>query len=277
MIISWEEREILLVVKSYPVRSEKYGNTVCTAGILEDTYEWVRIYPIRWIKFAKENLQKFVRFKAKIMKNPTDKRRESYKIRERTIEIIDTSLTDLKVKSLQKRKNIWEKRIKILSKCVSNSMETLHERYRINWTSLGMIKPNTNTLDFLITKKIYEIEINVEESTQYSITGEKLMKVDKIENVFKYKFNCNNPECNGHIIICEDWELLQAFRDWRIIYKSEDLEKNLKKKFLDFMINKRELYFIVGTHYRFPTWLIIGLFYPPKQPRLLTLMDFIKN
>ncbi len=32
--MGWETREILLVVKTYPERSQKYGNTVCTAGIL---------------------------------------------------------------------------------------------------------------------------------------------------------------------------------------------------------------------------------------------------
>ncbi|KKL81462.1 hypothetical protein LCGC14_1994500, partial [marine sediment metagenome] len=51
VIVSWEEREILLLVKTYPVRSDKYVNTVCTAGILEDTNEWVRIYPVIWFTF----------------------------------------------------------------------------------------------------------------------------------------------------------------------------------------------------------------------------------
>jgi hypothetical protein len=48
--MSWEEREILLVTKTYPASSKKHGNTVCTAGILEDTNEWIRIYPIKWQK-----------------------------------------------------------------------------------------------------------------------------------------------------------------------------------------------------------------------------------
>ena len=49
--MGWEKREILLIAKTYPSRSKKYGNTVCTAGILEDTNEWVRLYPIRWERY----------------------------------------------------------------------------------------------------------------------------------------------------------------------------------------------------------------------------------
>lgn len=41
--ISWEKKEILLVVKTYPSRSKKYSDIVCTAGILEDTNEWINL------------------------------------------------------------------------------------------------------------------------------------------------------------------------------------------------------------------------------------------
>ncbi|KKN14055.1 hypothetical protein LCGC14_1000040 [marine sediment metagenome] len=264
--MSWEEREILLIIKTYPIRSDKYVNTVCAAGILEDTNEWVRIYPISWLTFKNKNLKKFIRFKAEIMKNRSDKRKESYKIRENTIQIIDESLTNTK------KKDVWLKRKQILNNYITDSLETLKESYKDDRTSLGMIKPNPETTEFIITKKVDEIDIDIDSSTQYTLTGQKLRKVDEIENVFKYKFKCNIPECSGHRIICEDWELYQAFRSWRQKYGTEQLEKNLKNKFI---FKKNELYFMLGTHFRWSTWLIIGLFYPPKIREENAILKFI--
>ncbi len=37
-----------------------------------------------------------------------------------------------------------------------------------------------------------------------------------------------------------------------------------KNKFFDFM-KTRDLYFFMGTHFRYGTWIIIGLFYPQKR------------
>lgn len=39
------EERILILVKTYPALSKKYGELVCTAGIRENG-EWVRIYPV---------------------------------------------------------------------------------------------------------------------------------------------------------------------------------------------------------------------------------------
>lgn len=257
--MSWEKRDILLIVKTYPSRSKKYGNIVCTAGILEDTNEWVRLYPIRWERFAKRSLKKFIRFQAKIQKDTSDylHRMESYKIRENSINIIDDSLTKTS------NKGVWDKRTKILEKLSSKSVEELQEKYENDRTSLGIIKPNIDTVKFRLRKPISEIEIDRETTTQFNLLGEKLIKVDEIEKAFSYKFHCNDDKCNGHNIICEDWELLEAFRSWKKIYSDEEtLKEKLIGKF-DYWMIKRNLHFVMGTHWRFPTWIIIGLYYPP--------------
>jgi len=60
--------------------------------------------------------------------------------------------------------------------------------------------------------------------------------------------------------------LIEYFRKLRKRYESpEILESKLNAKFFDWMINKRDLYFIVGTIWEYPTLIIIGLFYPPKR------------
>jgi len=258
--MSWEKREILLVVKTYPSRSKHHQNTVCTAGILEDTEEWIRVYPIKWLRFAKQNLKKFVRFSAEIQKDASDyqQRKESYKIKESTIKIIDDSLTKTKTKG------VWEERTKILLKTLSTSAEELDDKFTIDKTSLGLIKPNIDSVKFRIKKPIEEIKIDVETSTQYSLLGEKYRHVDEIERAFSYKFKCENSKCKGHDRICEDWELIEAFRSYKNRYDNQRVENTLNHRFGKWLINERNLYFVVGMHWRFPKWMIIGLYYPPK-------------
>lgn len=260
--MKWEEREILLVVKTYPERSTRYGNTVCTAGILEDTNEWVRIYPINWDTYYKKKLKKFIRFKAQISKNTKEKlkRKESYKIRESTIQVIDDSLTKTHIKG------VWEERTKILEGTLSNSMEKLKDQFGIDKTSLGIIEPRRKNLKFLIEKPISQIEIDVMKDIQLNLYGEKIKKVDKIEYAFSYNYKCKGDNCKWHKMICIDWELIESFRKLRKRYKRpEELESKIRYKFFDWMINKRDLYFILGTTWKYPTWVIIGLYYPPKQ------------
>ena len=38
-----------------------------------------------------------------------------------------------------------------------------------------------------------------------------------------------------------------------------------KVNLLGSFMKKRDLYFILGTHFKFGTWMIIGLFYPKKD------------
>lgn len=259
--MSWEKRNILLVVKTYPERSQKYGNTVCTAGILEDTEEFIRIYPINFQVYYKKKLQKFVRFEAKVQKDTKDYlgRKESYKINESSIHIIDDSLTKTH------KKGVWDERMRILSRYTSKSMEELRIKFDNDRTSLGLVKPLKDSLNFTIDKPVEDIEIDIVKKIQLNLLGEKIKPVDKIEKAFYYKFKCNDENCNGHKKICEDWELLEAFRKWRKRYQPRVLEEKLREKFLDNMVNKTNFHFFVGTYWKYPVWLIIGLFYPPKQ------------
>ena len=65
--------------------------------------------------------------------------------------------------------------------------------------------------------------------------------------------------------MCEDWELLESWRSWKNKYKTDQLLwQKLKERYFDWM-KKRNLHFIIGTESRYNKFLIIGLYYPPKQ------------
>ena len=72
-----------------------------------------------------------------------------------------------------------------------------------------------------------------------------------------------------------DWELNELARN--IMQKDKDpdvIKEKIKNKLFDYM-KTRDLYFFMGTHFRFGTWIIIGIFYPPQPEKSVqkTLFD----
>ena len=58
--------------------------------------------------------------------------------------------------------------------------------------------------------------------------------------------------------------MAQAFRSWRQTYRHKWQEK-FREKFERDMIERKDTSFFVGTMHQHPSsWIIVGLFYPPK-------------
>ncbi len=65
------KKKLLIVVKTYPTRSKKYEELVCTAVIDEDG-KWYRIYPIPTKTLKEyEGLKKYTWIEADINKDKT--------------------------------------------------------------------------------------------------------------------------------------------------------------------------------------------------------------
>jgi hypothetical protein len=254
---------ITVIAKTYPECSGKYGCLVCTAGINEDG-EWRRIYPVPWYMFRREGIEKGLNFKkwdkikVSVKKAHPDHRPESYKVlNPEGIEVVGS------LKDQNERR--W-----FLEKFLDKNMESLWEQKR----SLGVIKP----------KKL--VDFVEKERNKISDQGEKDLLDKSIQTLLPefapkqvlsgkvrpreipwigYHFDCMNEKCNGHQMMCIDWEIQE-------LYRREGLEKT-KPKALDWM-RERDLYFAVGTTWRYPTWMVISLTYPTKmleQPLVATL------
>ena len=280
--MTWEKKKILVTVKAYPERSKTYGTSVCTAGIT-DKGEWIRLYPISMLSFIGSNkISKYFWIEAECKKNTKEKlkRKESYKVREGSIRIVDTSLSKPRVD--------WEGRCEILLPHVDPSLEDLADRFKEDKTSLGLIKPK-ELIKFYTTE-----EPELMESTNafiQALTGEKIPVVNQIPHIFKYKYRCDGCESgHEHNMQCEDWELLESYRRWSKRYKSKDeLWEKIYYKFYTKMINEKDLYFFVGTESLYGRWLIIGVFYPPnisetavatdeeRVPKKMTLDHFLNE
>ena len=210
-------KQIYLLVKAYPEKSKKYGASICTAGLTTEG-DWVRVYPIDlgYYFINKGMLKKWNLIEADVKEASEKlKRKESHKINEHSIKLIDDSLTKLSTSKTKKQK-IWENRNAVILPHLDKSIEELNIHKSQDHTSLGIIKPKK--YQFKIRKRIDEIKVIKSNFVQKTLDGYKIKIPDQIEKIFSYKFSCDDPNCKGHDMICEDWELFEAFRSWKKKY-----------------------------------------------------------
>ena len=274
--MTWEKKRVLVTVKSYPERSKKYGVVACTMGLTEEG-ELIRLYPITMDVFSgKDKLRKYDWIEVECKKAEEKlNRKESYKIRNGSLKIIDRSLSTGKIKG----KVNWYERNKFILEHVAPSLEYLKNKFTEDRTSLGLIKP-VEVIDFIKKGKLQIYKDKKE--FQQSLFGPSMPVIEEIPHLFSYRFRCSGcAEKKEHNIQCEDWELMESYRRWGQTYQDVNvLWDKLYQKFYTDMLDK-DLYFYVGTFSQYPTWLIIGLYYPPNVVEVpeksgvnLTLGDF---
>jgi hypothetical protein len=248
---------VLLTVKAYPEKSKRYGSVVCTAGIMENG-EFVRLYPVPFENFrGGKNIPKYSWINVECKKaSEYLNRKESYKVRYSTLKIINHVDTGVDKQ--------WKERNQIILPLLSDSIEELERKSKIDNTSLGLVKPR-EIVDLSIDEReeADSEEKKIVEGIQMTLDGQTRTDLEKINYNFRYHFFCNGQNCKGHNMMCEDWEMIESWRRWLKRYGNKETAINeFKKKYLDYMLT-RDIHFFVGTHSKFNTWLIIGLYYPP--------------
>lgn len=252
----WNEEEVLIVVKTYPTPSLSHQETVCTAGITRSGH-WIRLYPIQYRMLEEVQMyKKYQWISVKVTKNRKDLRPESYK----------PNHDSIKPGTFISTGNNWHLRKKIILPLASSSLEDIQNNYKKCRTSLGLFRPaEVDNFYWKSTGDKWDDKY-IKSFQQQRLFSKKITALEKVPYDFKYNFRCNDPACKGHNISIVDWEIFQAFRRWRKTYGSESkaLEK-IKDKWLDyFFCGNRDSYFVVGTTYPYPTFIILGVFWPPK-------------
>ncbi len=248
------KEKLLVLAKATPEISKKYEHLVCVAGIT-DKGEWRRIYPIPWKTFWKtsnKNFKKKFWIEYELESDePSDHRPESRKIRFETIRPIrEASFSEIEA--------LLEERI--------TSIEEL-EAKGPKEQSLGVVKPEI--MDFVsISNKNYERL--VEKSSQKDLFGKSAIKLDIPEQKYQYTFR-DDETGRVHKCLCEDWELGELHRNCLKYLKAgryrdkKEMFQKVKRRMLTDMKSKGHIYFIVGSHFRFPTYMIVGVVYPRKD------------
>jgi hypothetical protein len=252
-----ENKKILITVKAYPNPSRKYGETVCCAGVDLSNYQLVRLYPIPFRDLDNEQqFKKYSIIEVKCFKPSSDKRPESYCVVADSINVLDVIDTD---------NGTWERRKDIVLKLPVKPLCQAYRDAEEKDLSLGFIKPENITFDWIKQsppdQKSRELCY-----AQLSFFNKKKNAIEEIPFNFYYNFKCAGiPDCSGHKLSIIDWEIGQAFRDWRTKYPSENiLLEKIRQRWLEISnTTKRDVYFFAGNMWRFrKTFMVLGVFYP---------------
>ncbi|CAK7192963.1 hypothetical protein COMNV_01173 [Commensalibacter sp. Nvir] len=259
-----EIAKILITVKTYPCRSGKYIETVCTAGFKEDG-SWIRLYPVPF-RFSDNRYKKYQWIEVKIAKNTKDKRPESYRV-------ID--IDNIKLLGTMGTENNWrDRRQFILNKNkIYTKLNDIIKRAHNNELSLAIFKP-TKITDFIVENvKIYKENKNcrllLEQMDLFSNNNQETLKLmPRLSKKFFYKFE--DDEGKESRLMVEDWEIGQLYLNCiKREPTDEDAVEKVKMKYWDTFVFEKDLFFFLGTTSQFHNkksanpFVITGIFYPP--------------
>ncbi len=254
----WITRDALIIVKAYPNPSSKYFETVCVAAITAEE-GWVRLYPINFRSLPEE--QRFTKYqivRLRMKKHETDRRPESYRVDENSIEL----------KGEVSSAHNWRERWQWTRPTIGPSMCDMVTQQKESGKSLACIRPRV----------VEGIEVEDGE-TEWSDKKKSVLdqltlfdpadktKLEKIPFIFRYKYLCENPACKGHCQSIIDWELSEFYR--RVRDQGLDREgiiAAVRTRFLgDLCGPTKDTHFFVGNHSQYPaSFMILGVFWPPR-------------
>jgi len=263
-----ERKRLYILVKTYPIISEKHAELVCTAGVLEDG-SWIRVYPMPFrLLNDDQKYPKYAWVQVDVERNTADFRLESYR------PIISTILVEPKP-----RKTNWDERRRIVfnNQYVYRNLQQLIDKAKSDKTSLAIFKP-TKILDFIVEpvdrdwnpKKLASLYAQSQQFHLFKTIEEieaEFRVVRKVPYRFSYRFEDESGK--RHKMMIEDWEIGMLYLNClRRANGNENVAANkVKEKFLNEFL-KKDLHFFLGTTRQYHNvapnpFIIIGVFYPP--------------
>ena len=257
-----ETKTALIVVRTYPTPATKGVEVSCTAAIT-DQGEWLRLFPVPYRRLKPvQRFHKYQWIDIEVEKS-SDARPESFRISRQDMIAIKSPVLSTA--------DGWRARKDIIAPLMSPSMCALRrQRDEHKHPTLGIFKPAR--IDRLIIEPAAadwtpaQLKILRQGDLFETAPAEELQK---IPFDFSYEFHCSDAGCNGHTMRCTDWEMGQAWRKWQTEY-GDGCQEKFRLRFEHEMQDKLDTHLYVGTVHKFPaTWIVVGLFYPPKvTPKL---------
>jgi hypothetical protein len=259
MTVAKQKTEVLITVMTYPHPSSSYQELVCTAGITK-AGEWVRLYPVDYRYRSKD--QQFHKYQwIEVDLEPfgegNDHRLESRRPDLDSIRILGEPL------STQKE---WADRRTIIDNLPHHTVNQLKEMFDSSRVSLGIVRPK-RVIDLEIRKA--DEEWKPEWKTLFSqlrLFGPQQKPLRKLPYSFHYVFECEDS-LKPHTAMCEDWELGTLFlKECDRLQSEEKAAESVRNKFLgELCRNDKDTRFFMGTRFPYNTWLVLGVFWPPRQ------------
>lgn len=256
MFGKWQERRVLITVRTYPVPAIKGAEVSCNAGIT-DKGEWIRLFPVPYRRMGQEHKFKKYDWINVRVKKAGDPRPESFNPDIDSFEVVSF---------VSPERGTWKARKEIVLPLKAHCLCCLSaQRDAHGSPTLGIFKPKV--IKRLIIQRdrddwTPEERAKMMQRPNLWNQGQPLIELEKIPFKFSYQFSCEEEGCIGHTFSCTDWEMAQGYRHFRQRYGS-DWETKFRQKFETEMIERLDTHFFVGTISSHPNrWIIVGLFYP---------------
>ena len=262
MSSGFERNRILIWGKTYPELSQQYGETVCTAGCLEDGRP-VRIYPVPFRLLDDYEQYKLYQWMTSSIKPSTDDPRpESYKINVNSIdlgEVIDTDPGWMERRQIIEKDSSWH----------FDSVADLKTAQQRHDRSLGIV-PVGEVNRVHVTERSEKKEKEHRQKLQAIRAQNDLFQDQSSPHLqfqkhrIKVEWRCGTPEnihpdCTGHDMMILDWGLGELGR-------REGPEKAKQKIEMISDPEKYDLKFFLGNMLAYQkSFTIVGLWYPKRK------------
>jgi len=266
---------LLITVKTYPLPSGRYGELVCTAGLLNGEI-WVRVYPIPF-RFLQNSVKypKYSWAELDLVRNTGDFRPESYRPRQGLDE-------DIQIVGKLGTANHWAARKGYVLEEVFTSMRELIKLAKSDRKkSLATVKP-IEIVDFVIEEVEREWKetwlAQAKQGNLFELTSDGRSERRHLIRKLPYKYSyrvLTKGDSQPRKLAIEDWEIGALF--WNCLRNTSNDEQAanqlVRQKYFNTFREEKDLYLFVGTTKRYHNiapnpFTIIGVFYPPKTQQL---------
>jgi hypothetical protein len=268
--------EFIPLVKAYPALSRKYGEVSCVAGVERTSQgpQWIRIYPVPFRSLEDDKqFRKYQPVRLRAARHSGDRRPETRRPDLDSIELSGDPISS---------RDGWSYRRRFVEPLMASSMCAIARRQRDDGTSLGVFRP-AEVLDLQIEKASIDAgkrEIAKAWAAQTSLldglgSDERANQTRELEQApwtFKYRYRCEDSGCRGHSQSIIDWEIAQFYRRVRHF---DDWRERMRARWLgDLCGEGRDTAFFVGNMHQHPgSFLVLGVWWPPRRPEQLALAD----
>lgn len=267
------EERILILVKTYPALSKKYGELVCTAGIRENG-EWVRIYPVPFRTLDEYQwYKKFQWIRLNLKRNTKDWRKETF----RPVSLISMRMEERvpSERKRQRRELIGRTRVytNLEGLVAEAKQEDVHNR-----VSLATFKPaKILGVEYEVNKDlpndedIRAAERKMNELTLFDEPGEDRKMIRAARQVpYKFYYRIEDDSGRQSRMIIIDWEISMLFRNCLKTDPEETALRKTVEKYEGFA-RKNDVYLFLGTTLQFhmvgpQPFMIIGVYPDVKKP-----------
>lgn len=265
----YEVAQVMITVKTYPSPSDRYGETVCVAGVRLDREppEWVRLYPMKFrLVDYEQQFKKYEIVEIPVAPQGTsDPRPESMRP--------DQSI--LKPLRQVDTKRNWAERRQLLGDLVgaTTTCDLIAANNAVTYAdaapSLGLVK----VLDVDLKVSLGDPWDDRQQAKVVAAAAPSLFNQEGLRELepapykLGLRYRCEAKACRGHQPTMIDWEMGQAGRKWRRESGDARAREMLLDKYTKLFGDDIDTHLFIGNmHQHRASFSALGVWGPKAEP-----------